>query len=254
MIKRVAGNLGLGVVLFGLGWGCTMTTGDEGSSSSSPVVSVGPSPTVIQVSQPVVAPPMARTHASPSCDLAQYFPDGNGAAGGWTTGSCSGSHNYYSWYTPTVCSLDETFDSWEGPNVPVLGTHCRAAMAGTYFTLQRGGASTFVASTSPPSRAMLPRVDGPYPYNACVCGPEIMKPDGTTTRNCYEYGYEYVICPWQRGNNLDSTFLSNHTAELNQHILGFCNPGTTALGSANPSTYGVVYAYDPKCPNCVACD
>lgn len=252
MIKSVAGNVGLGVVLFGLGWGCTMSTADEAANeNASPMVGMA-IPTATFPSAPVVAPPMALTHATISCDLAQYFPDAPGAAGGWTTGSCNGSYSNYSWYPPTACSLDEMFSSFEGPNVEYLGMHCRAAMAGSYTRTSIYGRSQFVPSTSPPSRAMTARSDGPFPYNACTCNglpPPYLR--------CGSYGYEYVICPYaqddRRNIQLTQDFVANHSAELNQTVVGYCNPGTTAIGAVGSTSWGVVYRWDPKCPSCIGC-
>jgi hypothetical protein len=238
------GQIGFAATVFGLGWGCTMATEKQGDSSQDLFVVT---PTATIVSTPVVAPPMGLTNATPSCDLREYFPDAHGAAGGWTTGTC-GSQANYPWLPPSVCSLDEMFDNWStGPAVQEIGNHCRAAMAGTIW---RAGIyqTMFVPTTNPPERAMISRSDGPYPYNACVC-----VGIGEPWEKCYEYGYEFVICPFATNNNLNSSFTANHTTELNQHVMGYCNPGTTALGAQTGSSYGVVYAYDPKCPNCVPC-
>jgi len=243
MKMRAFGQVGFAFAVFGLGWGCTMTAEKEGETTQDMAGATG---TVTAPPTPVVAPPMTLTNATPSCDLREYFPDADGAAGGWTTGTCGGAANY-PWLPPSVCTMDEMFDNWEGPSVPNLGTHCRALMAGSFWNLGRG--SFFMASTSPPSRGMTGRSDGPFPYNACVCNG--LPPPNT---KCSEYGYEYVICPWSPKNNLDVDFTANHTAELNQHIVGYCNPGTTTPGAKQRGTYGVIYAYDPKCPNCVPCD
>jgi len=248
-MKRTLTNVGVAAALFGLGWGCTMAQDGNAASTEQPMAYTGPT----GIAVPVVAPPMGLTNAPVSCDLAQYFPDGDGAAGGWTTGSCNGAS--YSanvkWYPPSVCSLDELFDTWEGPSVPYLGTHCRAAMAGSYQRRSIYSRSAFVPSSSPPKRGMFPRTDGPPPYNnnQCRC---IDFGDGQPPL-CGVYGYEYVICPFSPTDNLNDQVLANRTAELNQHVMGYCNPGTTALGAQGSGTYAVVYAYDPKCPNCVPC-
>jgi hypothetical protein len=249
MIKRVLGNVGASVVLFGAAWGCTMAQDGDYASTDQKMVVPGP----IIYNAPVVAPPMGLTNAGVSCDLAEYFPDADGAAGGWTTGTCNGAtySANVSWYPPSVCSLDEMFDNWEGPNVPYLGTHCRALMAGSWQRRSIYYRPAFVPSTSPPSRGMLARTDGPPPYNnnQCRC---IYFDDGRPPI-CGVYGYEYVVCPWTATDNLDAQVTANKTIELNQHVVGYCNSGTTALGAQGSGTYGVVYAVDPKCPNCVPC-
>jgi hypothetical protein len=234
MIGRWMGALAavgaVGICVGGCGQGPS-SQGPEPTASASAGIHVGPGPEVdVPQNWTVISSPAT------DGDLGHYFPSDPGSnSGGWTTGECGDS----------FCQTDEWYSTWVGPNVPELGSSCRAAEA--WMELEEIIThQTYLTPYSPPARAA-----GIIPTKQ-VC--ECVKNPVTGEETCWEPANVYVICPWAPDDNLDgrNPYGVPGIAPTQYFHFEAGSPNGTAQGiSPTATTNGVVYEIDPQCADCV---
>lgn len=255
MGNGLRGSFVVAGVLALVGVGCSAAPEGSSESSADPLARIGGGGIV--ATTPIVYPPEAFTAADVSCDLYDYFPEAPGSAtAGWTTGSCPGAGSIVASTTAaSFCSIDEGFANWQGPSVPNLGSHCRGARAMHHEWVSRaGGLPVYeLVPTYPAARG-----GHVVPQSYCT---ETCFPNAQGGQTCITHTpvYDYVICPWAPGSNLDSWVTSEASKGGNPeklHIKGYCKAGSSAYALTPTAgvTYAAIYEYDPQCTGCFPCD